>query len=593
MIGAVFGADTDGDAGHRAGDGHAGIHEGQGRTADRRHGGGTVGFHDLRRDTDGVGILVEGDHRAHAALGEGSVTDLAAAGAGDAARLTDGEVREVVVQQELLLGLAAGVGVELLDVVAGAEGGQADGLGLAAGEHGRTVGAGQEAHLAGQGADGVEVAAVEALGVVEHEAADRFLLDVVLRVLDDELGDLLGAELGDELLADVGEDRVDGGFAGQLLRGEQGGDDAITGQGLGGGEDLLGDDGHRDGALGLAGLGGQFFLGGDQGLAGGLGELEGGDEVGLGDFVGGTFVHDHIGLVADVDQVEVGLGLLLVGGVHHELTGDPGDADGTERAGPGDVGHGQRGRGSEDGEDVGVVLAVGREQQRLDLDLVVPALGEERTDGAIGQAAGEDLLLGGPAFTLEVTPGETAGGSRLFAVVDREGEEILTRLGLGGRDGRGEDDGFAELNGHGAVGLLGKAAGFDGDVLATNGDLNGMGHTSGCPTALRNFTRPPRSPSWWRRVVLGERVKFPGRTGRFCLTSLTRLWGFECGWRHARVEWAWHPRLPSMIVIDGQLGQPCGHGIIRGLQGVLKRKPGWRPGVAENHFRSLSFLVSA
>jgi len=30
--------------------------------------------------------------------------------------------------------------------------------------------------------------------------------------------------------------------------------------------------------------------------------------------------------------------------------------------------------------------------------------------------------------------------------------------------------------------------------LATNGDLNGMGHTSSCPTALRNFTRSPPIP---------------------------------------------------------------------------------------------------
>ena len=77
-----------------------------------------------------------------------------------------------------------------------------------------------------------------------------------------------------------------------------------------------------------------------------------------------------------------------MGGVHHELTGDAGDTDSSEGAVPRNVGHGQRSRGSQDGEDVGIVLAVGREQQRLDLDFVVPALGEKRADGAIGQAAG-------------------------------------------------------------------------------------------------------------------------------------------------------------------------------------------------------------
>ena len=281
VIGSVLGANTDGDTCHRAGDGHTGIHEGQRCAADRSHRGGTIGFHDLGGDADGVGILGEGDHRANAALSQSAVANFAAAGASDAAGLTNGVVREAVVQQELLLGCATGVGIELLDVVAGAQGGQADGLGLAAGEHSRTVGAGQEAHFAGQGADCVEVAAVQTLGVVEDEAADGFLLDVILGVLEDELGHLIGTELGDELLTDFGEDRVDGGLAGQLLLGEEGRDDAITGQRLGGGEDLFRNDGHRDGALGLAGLGSQFFLSGDQGLAGGLGEFQGGDEIGL------------------------------------------------------------------------------------------------------------------------------------------------------------------------------------------------------------------------------------------------------------------------------------------------------------------------
>jgi hypothetical protein len=31
--------------------------------------------------------------------------------------------------------------------------------------------------------------------------------------------------------------------------------------------------------------------------------------------------------------------------------------------------------------------------------------------------------------------------------------------------------------------------------LTTNGDLNGMGHTISCPTALRNFTQPPPNTS--------------------------------------------------------------------------------------------------
>ena len=229
-------------------------------------------------------------------------------------------------------------------------------------------------------------------------------------------------------------------------------------------------------------------------LAGFLGEPQGGDEVLLGDFVAGAFIHDDVGLVADVDEVEVGAALLFVRGVHDELAFDPADAHGAERSGPGDVGDGQRRGGAEDGQDVGLVLAVGREQEGLDLDLVVPALGEQGADGAVGEAAGEDFLLGGTALALEVASRETAGGGRLLAVVDRQREEILAGLRLGGGDRGGEDDRLAQLDGDGAVGLLGKAAGFDGDLLTTerNGDF--MGHVRTAHVPPRNFSRLPGRP---------------------------------------------------------------------------------------------------
>ena len=50
------------------------------------------------------------------------MADFAAAGSADAAGFADGEVREVIMQQELLFGLAAGVGIKFLGVFAGAQG---------------------------------------------------------------------------------------------------------------------------------------------------------------------------------------------------------------------------------------------------------------------------------------------------------------------------------------------------------------------------------------------------------------------------------------------------------------------------------------
>ena len=80
----------------------------------------------------------------------------------------------------------------------------------------------------------------------------------------------------------------------------------------------------------------------------------------------------------------------------------------------------------------------------LDLHFVVPALGKERADGTVGEAAGEDFLFRGTAFALEVAAGEFAGRGRFFAVIHGEREEVLAFLGLGGGDGGDDDDGFAQ-----------------------------------------------------------------------------------------------------------------------------------------------------
>ena len=74
-------------------------------------------------------------------------------------------------QHELLLVLAF-QGVDQLLVVAGAQGGHDQGLGLAAGEQGRAVGAGQHAHFRDDRADLVDRAAVDADAGVEDVAAD-------------------------------------------------------------------------------------------------------------------------------------------------------------------------------------------------------------------------------------------------------------------------------------------------------------------------------------------------------------------------------------------------------------------------------------
>src|ERR1019366_3655040 len=102
----------------------------------------------------------------------------------DAAGFADGEVREVIVQDELLLSGAAGIGVELLGVFAGAQGAERERLRFPALEHRRAVRPRQKAHFADYGPDGFEITPIEPLALVHDEAADRFLLDVVEGVLE-------------------------------------------------------------------------------------------------------------------------------------------------------------------------------------------------------------------------------------------------------------------------------------------------------------------------------------------------------------------------------------------------------------------------
>ena len=85
---------------------------------------------------------------------------------------------EVVVQVEALLVLVLQA-VDGLDVLDGAQGGGDQGLGLAPGEQAGAVGGGQHAHFDVQGADLVELAAVQPGALLEDGVAEEGLLEQV------------------------------------------------------------------------------------------------------------------------------------------------------------------------------------------------------------------------------------------------------------------------------------------------------------------------------------------------------------------------------------------------------------------------------
>ncbi len=180
----------------------------------------------------------------------------------------------------------------------------------------------------------------------------------------------------------------------------------------------------------------------------------------LGNLAGADLDHVDRFVGAGEEQVHVGDFHVGGGGKHDELAVDPADADGADGTLKGDGTDGQCGRSADHGEDVGVVLAVGGQDEDLDEDFIEITEGEEGADGPVDHAGGEGFLGGGASLAFDEAAGELAGGGGALAVIDGEGEEVGAGAGIGG-DGGGEDDGVAVTDEDRAVGLFREVTGFD------------------------------------------------------------------------------------------------------------------------------------
>ena len=176
--------------------------------------------------------------------------------------------------------------------------------------------------------------------------------------------------------------------------------------------------------------------------------------------------HDRVARAGD-DQVELRVGELAVGRVDHELAVDAADADGADRARERDLADAQRGRGGRRAEHVGLVLLVGREDRDDELDVVLVALGEERADGAVGQAGGQRGRLGRARLALDEAARDLARGVHALLELDREREEVEARAGIRPVGGA-EHQGVTVANGDGAAGEARELAGLDGQRATTD-----------------------------------------------------------------------------------------------------------------------------
>jgi hypothetical protein len=189
------------DAGARRGHRHPGIKQCQRPAAHRGHRGRAIRLEDIGHDADRVGELLVGrEQRLQCPLGERAVPDLPPRRAADGLHFAGRKRREVVVQHERLRGLLRHIDrVDPLLVRRGPERRGDERLGLAAREQRRAVRAGEDAHLARDRSNGIEIAAVDPLAARQHLLAHRAVFDVLDHVPD--VLRVLG-ELGGQLLLD-------------------------------------------------------------------------------------------------------------------------------------------------------------------------------------------------------------------------------------------------------------------------------------------------------------------------------------------------------------------------------------------------------
>src|SRR5690606_25825993 len=144
----------------------------------------------------------------------------------------------------------------------------------------------------------------------------------------------------------------------------------------------------------------------------------------------------------------------------HPLPLDSPHANGRHRLIEGDPAQVQRHRSTREGDDVGVVLLVGRHHVRKDLRLVEEALREERAQRPVDQTSGENFLVRRAALTLDVPAWNLPCGVRLFAIFDGQREEGKVG-GVVLRRRRTENHRLAELDQTRSICLAGHSPRFD------------------------------------------------------------------------------------------------------------------------------------
>jgi hypothetical protein len=144
-------------------------------------------------------------------------------------------------------------------------------------------------------------------------------------------------------------------------------------------------------------------------------------------------------------------------------------------------------------DDVGRDVRVHRHDGDDDLDFIGETFGEQRADGTVDQARGENFIFRGAAFAAEEAARDLPGGVGAFLIVDGEREEVLTGLRFLHGDHSGEHHGVAHRGHDRAARLPRDLTRFECDAMLSV--LNRLYDFCQCPTlssSLGIYLRRPR-----------------------------------------------------------------------------------------------------
>ena len=228
-------------------------------------------------------------------------------------------------------------------------------------------------------------------------------------------------------------------------------------------------------------------------MVGFLAKLDRLDDRAFGHLVGAGLYHHHGVVGAGDDKIQVTLLALSVRGVNEEFLIDVSHADRADGTRERRLGDRERNRGANGPKHVQVILSVRRKDGDDHLDVVAEALGEERADRPVCQAAGQDGIGSGPAFTTEEAAGDFADRIEPLFKVNCEREKVDPRSGLVADNADGQEHGVSVTDSDCPAGEAGEFADLEDEGFPSNDAFKLLRHRRQLSSSTTRFGAGPDS----------------------------------------------------------------------------------------------------